>query len=84
MIYCRIDDTPEDAIFTLAELARFLGVTKQYVDYCKRHNSDFKNHFWIRDYPVTILSKQQESPLIKLYRDYYNAKKALKKIKDNQ
>ena len=75
MFTCKIDDTPDGAIFnSLQEIADFLGVTKQYVTNCKRLNSDKDNHFWCRGYPITILSRLSTKPEAIRCRQYYKPK----------
>lgn len=75
MFTCKIDDTPDGAIFnSLQEIANFLGVTKQYVTYCKKFYSDKDNHFWCRGYPITILSRLSTKPEAIRRRKYYKPK----------
>lgn len=75
MFTCKIDDTPDGAIFnSLQEIANFLGVTKQYVTNCKKFNSDKDNHFLCRGYPITILSRLSTKPEAIRHRKYYKPK----------
>lgn len=73
MIKCLIDDTGE-TFDSLAEIAKTIGVSRQYVHQCKSNNSDRKKHFYCGDYGITILCSHSQTEGAKYMRNYYKRK----------
>lgn len=74
MIICKIDDTGE-TFNSLAEVARMIGVTRQYVHQCKTNKSDENNHFYCGDYGVTVVYKHSQTRNAKYLRKWYKKRR---------
>ena len=79
MIKLKIDDT--GVIFnSMKELAKFLGCSYQNVQQCKDYKSDKHNHFWCRDYGITILESKKENTKAEMSRTYYRERHKSKNV----
>ena len=54
----RIDDTGV-ICDTAKELAETIGCAQSLINYCRKHHSDSKNHFWIWDYGITVIQEKK-------------------------
>lgn len=74
MIKCTIDDTGE-VFNSLAEVAKAIGVSRQYIQQCSCRKPDKPNHFYCGDYGITILSYRSDTLRAEYMRNYRKTKK---------
>ena len=79
MIICKIDDTGVE-FNSLTELAKFLGISTQRAAWKAKYRQDQPNHFWCREYGITILYYHSQRKRIHRYdpekaRQYYESHK---------
>ena len=70
MIKCTIDDTGE-VFNSLAEVAKVIGVSRQYVQQCSYRKAKTPNRFYCGDYGITVISYHSNTKKAKYMRNYY-------------